>query len=51
MNLVCHGLWQQKSKILDKPFQPISKEEHEVVLKYNINLLNEIVEKTGKNKF
>jgi ribonuclease I len=50
-NLVCHGLWQQKSKIVDKPFQFISKEEHEVVLKYEINLLNAIVKKVREKKF
>jgi len=50
-NLVCHGLWQQKSKIVDKPFQPISKEEHEVVLKYEINLLNAIVKKVREKNF
>ncbi len=42
-------VWQQKWKIVDKPFQPISKEEHEVVLKYKINLLNAIV-KINKEK-
>lgn len=50
-NLACHGLWQQKLKIVDKPFRPIPKEEHEVVLKYEINLLNAIVKKVGKKKF